>query len=148
MWRKNLDLRIADNNSYETIQSKENNTLFIATRHNLHADYVLKGIKNNKNIFVEKPLCLTELELEEITAEYKNHDIHLMVGFNRRFSPFIQKIKNTIKENQPKAINYRINAGYIPPGHWTQDKDIGGGRIIGEVLSFCRSYNVFSRGIT
>ena len=128
--------KISNNNSDEIIQSKENNTLFIATRHNLHAEFVLKGIKNNKNVFVEKPLCLTEEELEEIADEYKTHNVHLMVGFNRRFSPLVEKIKKIIKGNQPVAINYRINAGYIPSNSWVQDKEIGGGRIIGEVCHF------------
>lgn len=127
---------VSNNNSDDIIQSSKNNTIFIATRHNLHAEYVLNGIRNNKNIFVEKPLCLTEEELEEITNEYKKHNVHLMVGFNRRFSPLVQKIKKLIKEDQPIAINYRINAGFIPANNWVQDKDIGGGRIIGEVCHF------------
>lgn len=58
-----------------------------------------------------------------------------MVGFNRRFAPLIQKLKEHIKTG-PVAINYRINAGFIPRDHWTQDPDLGGGRIIGEVCHF------------
>jgi polar amino acid transport system substrate-binding protein len=127
---------VSDNNADEIIHNADNNTLFIVTRHNLHAEYVLKGIKNNKNIFVEKPLCLTEEELDEIVTEYHNHNIHLMVGYNRRFSPFIQKIKRLFKGGQPLAIDYRINAGFIPSTNWVQEKEIGGGRIIGEVCHF------------
>lgn len=112
------------------------NTVFIATRHNSHAENVLKSLRMGKNIFVEKPLCMIEAELEEIKNEYENQNIHLMVGFNRRFAPQIIKIKNLFMTKQPKAINYRINAGYIPREHWIQDKEIGGGRIIGEVCHF------------
>ncbi len=127
---------VSNNNSDEIIQSKDNNTLFIATRHNLHADYVIKGIKNGKNVFVEKPLCLKEEELEEIVEEYRKHDARLMVGFNRRFAPLVEKIRKIIKEESPTAINYRINAGFIPENNWIQDKEIGGGRILGEVCHF------------
>jgi predicted dehydrogenase/threonine dehydrogenase-like Zn-dependent dehydrogenase len=126
----------SNNNADEIINSKENNTLFIVTRHNFHAEFVLQGIKNNKNIFVEKPLCLTEAELEEINSEYHKHNIHLMVGYNRRFAPLVQKIKKLYNEGQPIAINYRINAGFIPQNNWVQEKEIGGGRIIGEVCHF------------
>jgi polar amino acid transport system substrate-binding protein len=59
-----------------------------------------------------------------------------MVGFNRRFSPHIIKVKQIFADHSPKAINYRINSGIVPIGHWLQDKDIGGGRIIGEVCHF------------
>ncbi|TSA25917.1 oxidoreductase [bacterium] len=126
----------ATGNSDDIISDKNINTIFIATRHNLHAEYVLKGLQAGKNVFVEKPLCMTVQELEEIKQEYEKQNVHLMLGFNRRFAPHIQRIKKIFSENQPKAINYRINAGYIPADSWIQDKEIGGGRIIGEVCHF------------
>ncbi|MCK4395666.1 MAG: bi-domain-containing oxidoreductase [Candidatus Marinimicrobia bacterium] len=126
----------ATGNGDDIINDENINTVFIATRHNLHFEFVLKGLRNGKHIFVEKPLCMTEQELEEIKQEYEKQNVHLMVGFNRRFAPHIQKIKELFSENQPKAVNYRINAGFIPKDHWIQDKDIGGGRIIGEVCHF------------
>lgn len=119
------------------------NTIFIATRHNLHAKYVIKAMEAGKNVFVEKPLCMNEEELEIIKdlyeANLKNSKMEhsrVMVGFNRRFSPHIQKTKELLGDVQPKAITYRINAGNIPFDHWIQDKEIGGGRIIGEVCHF------------
>jgi len=121
---------------HEISEDKNINTVFIATRHNDHASQVIELMKQNKNIFVEKPLCLFLSELEEIASEYRKHEIRLMVGFNRRFSPFIKLIKNKLSVNKPIAINYRINAGFIPANSWFQDKDIGGGRIIGEVCHF------------
>jgi len=120
----------------DVIQNNSINTVFIATRHNTHASNVLKSIKAGKNVFVEKPLCMNNEELQEIKNEYEKQNVHLMVGFNRRFAPHIIKVKELFKSNQPKAINYRINAGFIPLDHWTQDKEIGGGRIIGEVCHF------------
>jgi len=118
------------------VQDSDVNTLFIVTRHNTHSEYVLKGLQNNKNIFVEKPLCLKYEELKAINEEYEKRNVHLMVGFNRRFSPQVQKLKSSLLNEQPKAINYRINAGVLPKEHWVNDKMVGGGRILGEVCHF------------
>ncbi|HER42913.1 MAG TPA: oxidoreductase, partial [Candidatus Eisenbacteria bacterium] len=116
----------------------DSNTVFIATRHDSHAEYVIRALKAGKNVFVEKPLCMTEAELEEIAALYRNAPgaPRLMVGFNRRFAPHVRSIKREFSDEAPKAINYRINAGAVPADHWIQDRDIGGGRIIGEVCHF------------
>lgn len=111
-------------------------TLFIATRHNLHTEFVLKGLNAGKNVFTEKPLCMTEGELLEIQGVMQTVKSHLMVGFNRRFAPLISEIKKRITPVVPVSINYRINSGNIPAGHWVQDPEIGGGRIIGEVCHF------------
>ena len=124
----------------EIIEDEKINTVFVATRHNLHADYVLKALKKNKNVFVEKPLALTVAEFEEIQSFYHDHTApetpKLLVGFNRRFSPHIKQVKELFSRDTPKAINYRINAGYIMPNHWVHDPEVGGGRIIGEVCHF------------
>jgi predicted dehydrogenase/threonine dehydrogenase-like Zn-dependent dehydrogenase len=124
----------------DIFENEEINTIFIATRHDSHAQYVLKGLRAGKNISVEKPLCLKELELEEIKETYDSL-IHqgktplLMVGFNRRFSPLTKILKERFG-NGPMAMIYRINAGSIRPDTWIQDREIGGGRIIGEVCHF------------
>lgn len=109
------------------------NTVFIATRHNTHYDFVMGSLQNDKNVFVEKPLCMYEEELEEIRGEYATRKSHLMVGFNRRFAPQIQEIIKHMGHDTVKAINYRVNLGRLEPDHWTQDPEIGCGRIIGEV---------------
>jgi polar amino acid transport system substrate-binding protein len=120
----------------EVAAESESNVLFIATRHDSHFRYVMEGLGNRKHIFVEKPLCMTPGELEQVKEACEKAGTHLMVGFNRRFSPHIQTIKSMLNPGRPVAINYRINAGYIPPDHWTQDPQFGGGRIIGEVCHF------------
>ncbi|HOI30221.1 MAG TPA: bi-domain-containing oxidoreductase [Melioribacteraceae bacterium] len=130
----NFDFAASD--SEEILNNDHIDTVFIATRHNLHYKYVLDALKNGKNIFTEKPLCMSEAELEEINKEYQKNNSHLMVGYNRRFSPMISKIKKFINPNLPTAINYRINAGIISKEHWIQDPDVGGGRIIGEICHF------------
>jgi predicted dehydrogenase/threonine dehydrogenase-like Zn-dependent dehydrogenase len=118
----------------------DSNTVFIATRHDSHAEYVMRSLEAGKNVFVEKPLCMTEQELEGIAGIYNRAsegDAHrLMVGFNRRFAPHVRSIKRAFTDKVPKSINYRVNAGAIPADHWIQDREIGGGRIIGEVCHF------------
>jgi predicted dehydrogenase len=125
----------------DILENPEINTVFIATRHDSHADYVLKALKAGKNVFVEKPLCLTIGELDEIQAHLSprpldpSHPSILMVGYNRRFSPFAHMIKDTLGSG-PMAMTCRVNAGAIPKESWIQDPDFGGGRVIGEVCHF------------
>ena len=119
------------------------NTIVISTRHDSHANLTCKALKARKNVFVEKPLCLTISELEKIKDVYssvvsnESQSPLLMVGFNRRFSPHIQKIKTLLDGvSEQKSFVMTVNAGAIPEDHWTQDKEIGGGRIIGEACHF------------
>jgi len=122
---------------YESIFSnKRINTVFIATRHNLHSSLVKRALTSNKHVFVEKPLCLREEELIEIRKLYLEKKLLLMVGYNRRFSKLVERIKTHFDASSPKAINYRINAGKVPPDHWVKDPEVGGGRILGEVCHF------------
>ncbi len=125
----------------EVLQSDKVNTVFVLTRHNKHAAYVLEAIKHNKHVFVEKPLAMNEDELEQIKSAYakateNGQAKHLMTGFNRRFAPAVQKIKSLFEDSQPKSIHMRINAGQLPPDHWVNDPETGGGRIIGEACHF------------
>ncbi len=124
----------------DIISNDEINTLFISTRHNTHAEYVLDGLQTDKNIFVEKPLCLHPAELAEIMESYgskvENSFVPLlMVGYNRRFAPLVAVLKAKLSES-PVSMVYRINAGAIAADSWIQDKEIGGGRIVGEVCHF------------
>ncbi|MFP0548994.1 bi-domain-containing oxidoreductase [Acinetobacter baumannii] len=124
------------------LNNKDINTVAIATRHNSHAYFVEKVLSAGKNVFVEKPLALTVEEIEKIETVYNqniqnNQYARVMVGFNRRFSPQVQKMKtllDTVKE--PKSFIMTMNAGAIPADHWTQDNAVGGGRIIGEACHF------------
>jgi predicted dehydrogenase/threonine dehydrogenase-like Zn-dependent dehydrogenase len=111
------------------------NTIFIATRHDSHGPFVLKSLNAKKNVFVEKPLCLLESELQEIKEKQAETNKAIMVGFNRRFSPLTAKLKKAIGNN-PMTMLYRINAGAIPKHNWIQDIEIGGGRVLGEVCHF------------
>ena len=118
------------------------NTIVITTRHNSHARFVCDILKAGKNVFVEKPLALKLEELDAISSAYKEAYASgkkplVMVGFNRRFSPQILKMKSLLlSAKEPKSFIMTVNAGAIPPEHWTQDKVVGGGRIIGEGCHF------------
>lgn len=120
----------------DILENNSINTLFIATRHDSHAQYVIKGLSNNKHIFVEKPLCLTRYDLDNIiTTKEKYPNNQVMVGFNRRFSSLSKILKSKVGSG-PMTMIYRINAGNIPSDTWIQDSEIGGGRIIGEACHF------------
>jgi predicted dehydrogenase/threonine dehydrogenase-like Zn-dependent dehydrogenase len=125
----------------DLLENKDINCIFIATRHDSHARLVLKSLKAQKHVFVEKPLCLKLEELNEISnlySELSSQDAALpalMVGYNRRFSPLTRKIKESFGAGT-MSITYRINAGKILADSWIQDIDIGGGRILGEVCHF------------
>jgi len=124
--------------SYKDILNDESIKLvIITTRHNLHAPMVIESLEHGKDVFVEKPLVLTADELDKIIAEYEKHDNTLTVGFNRRFSPHIIKMKELLDtNNEPLNIIATMNAGHIPPDSWVHDLSIGGGRIIGEACHF------------
>jgi predicted dehydrogenase/threonine dehydrogenase-like Zn-dependent dehydrogenase len=117
------------------IFSEETNTIFIATRHDSHADYVVKALAADKHVFVEKPLCLTQYELNQIADLQNSSGKALMVGFNRRFSPLVRTIKAHLGSG-PMSMIYRVNAGNIPADSWIQDMAVGGGRIVGEACHF------------
>ena len=109
--------------------------LVITTRHNSHAQLVLQALAAGKHVFVEKPICLTLDELAEIEAASRTPIV--MVGFNRRFAPQVQKVKVLLAGVQgPKSFVMTVNAGAIPADHWAQDAEVGGGRIIGEACHF------------
>lgn len=109
----------------------------VATRHDSHARYVIQALDAGKHVFTEKPLCLTLEELERIEAAVSAHQRMLMVGFNRRFAPQVQRVKALLAATPgPKALVMTVNAGAIPASHWTQDLAVGGGRIVGEACHF------------
>ena len=117
------------------------NTVVIATRHHLHARQVLAALAAGKHVFCEKPLCLSEDELRSIVRAYlgivPSERLALMVGFNRRFAPMTARLKSFLAPiSEPLALHYRINAGHLPADHWVNDREQGGGRILGEVCHF------------
>jgi len=128
---------------YKTLlEDEEVDTVFITTRHNSHAKFVVEALQAGKHVFVEKPLAINNKQLDQIVDAYnkqaqsKNKST-LTVGFNRRFSPHVQAIKKAIgKEPGSMNIVATMNAGFIPPQVWVHDMEVGGGRIIGEACHY------------
>lgn len=119
----------------------ETNTVIIATQHDSHAKFVLEAVATGKNVFVEKPLALSALEIDTIEAAYRSSaekgiTPSLMVGFNRRFAPHMAELKAALNSIEPMAITYTCNAGFIPADSWVHDLKKGGGRIVGEACHF------------
>lgn len=126
----------------EMLRDRNIHVAAIVTRHGAHASMAVRALQARKHVFVEKPLALTQDEVAEVEAAYAaaraaGHSTHLMVGFNRRFAPQVVKMKSLLTPvREPKSFIMTMNAGAIPPDHWTQDIASGGGRIIGEACHF------------
>ena len=120
---------------YKSILSDPNiDLVIITTRHNEHARMVRESLEAGKHVFVEKPLALNKEELNSIIKAYKG-DKTLTVGFNRRFSPHMQKVKQ-LTGNVPMNVIATMNAGNIPANVWVHDMKVGGGRIVGEACHY------------
>lgn len=128
---------ICSSDKKDVMENTSINTVFIATPHSSHASLVMESLQSGKNVFVEKPLAISEKELYQVIDVKSSHDHHLMVGFNRRFAPVSVAIKKEFENaGEPLVVNIRVNAGFIPKDHWAQIPEIGAGRIIGEVCHF------------
>lgn len=134
----------------EALHDSSVNTAVITTRHDMHARQVVAALNASKHIFCEKPLCLSLNELEDITTALQSESAEsrlMMVGFNRRFSPHVQKMKALLETlDEPMSMVMTVNAGEIPSDHWTQDHEVGGGRILGEACHFVDLLRFLSGG--
>lgn len=136
---KDNSIPLIFSNGSELIASNQVDTVVISSRHDSHAELVKQAILANKHIFVEKPLALSLSQLNEIEETLRSTQFNksLWVGFNRRFSPLSQKIRNLLDQCKgPKQIVYTVNALPLPEDHWTLDPSIGGGRLVSELGHF------------
>ncbi len=110
------------------------NTVFITTRHHLHAEQAITALRAGRSVFIEKPLAINESEIDEFenALDEMSYPALWTVGFNRRFSPAARMVAEFFSSTQPRTLTYRFNAGAIASDHWTQDLERGGGRIVGE----------------
>ncbi len=137
-----LGFRYCAGDETELLNDPSINTIVIATRHHLHASQVIAGLKAGKHVFCEKPLCITHEELLRVVDAYRTaqpspNPPKLMVGFNRRFAPLAVRMRDFVRSaGEPMMVRYRVNAGFLPRDHWTQDQEVGGGRLIGEACHF------------
>jgi predicted dehydrogenase len=121
----------------EALDDAQAPLVLIGTRHHLHAAQTLEALAAGRHVFVEKPLCLAESDVAPIVGAARRARRLLAVGFNRRYSPLSRRAREVIAARRgPLLALYRVNAGALPPGHWAQDPDQGGGRIVGECGHF------------
>jgi predicted dehydrogenase len=136
---RRLGFAEASSDTEAALVDREANAVVISTRHDTHADLTVRALRAGKHVFVEKPLALSAAEIDRIedcVAGLENPPL-LMVGFNRRFAPHVVRMKEAIDAvDAPKSFVYTVNAGAIPMDNWIQDRDVGGGRVIGECCHF------------
>jgi predicted dehydrogenase/threonine dehydrogenase-like Zn-dependent dehydrogenase len=138
---RKFGFRSATTDEAQVIDDPAVNAVVIATRHHLHAKQVLAAVAAGKHVFCEKPLCLSEEELRSIVSAHlgipSTERPAVMVGFNRRFAPMTVRMKSFLAPiSEPLALHCRVNAGHLSPDHWVNDREQGGGRILGEVCHF------------
>lgn len=126
---------------YQDVLSGPADLVMITTRHHLHVPMAIEALQAGKHVFVEKPMAMNQRELDQLTTAIQDSGKLYIVGFNRRFSPLNLRIAEAVKDRKnPMMMYYRMNAGYLPPNHWTHGPE-GGGRIIGEG---CHIFDVFA----
>lgn len=132
----------ASSRADDVIDDAEVDLVVITTRHDSHADYVVRALAAGKAVYVEKPLALTDQELDRITQAYddqiaRGRQPFLMVGYNRRFSPLALTLRDVFAgRHDPLAMVYRVNAGAVASSEWIQNPRVGGGRVVGECGHF------------
>ena len=121
----------------EVIGDDDTDAVVVATRHSSHAEYVRAALEAGTHVFVEKPLALTRDEVDGVVEAWAAASGIVAVGFNRRYSPLTRRLLEHLDAvSGPRSIAIRVNAGALPPDHWTQQVEAGGGRIVGEVCHF------------
>ena len=155
---KKFGFSVGTTDSDALIRNEKVDAVFCATRHNLHARFVIEALKAGKPVYVEKPLCVTREQLEEIDRTIAANAGRVMVGFNRRFSESFAEIKKFFTgRTAPMNILYRVNAGCLPRDNWLYQPEQGEGRIIGEACHFidCMAFltdavptSVFARSLS
>ncbi len=120
----------------ELLEDPQTATVFIATRHDMHAPLVCEALRAGKNVFVEKPLAIDRQQLDAVMSAAEESPGLLTVGFNRRFAPLIREARESLAgRSAPLMMIYRVNAGSVPADSWVHGEE-GGGRVIGEVCHF------------
>ena len=145
---KSFGFQYCTTDASEVLHDPNIDAVFIGTRHHLHGPMVLAALACGKHVFVEKPLCVNEQELDAISRSYARSDRILCAGFNRRFSPFARQCRDFFSTGRgPLSFLYRVNAGRLPEGHWVEDPEQGHGRVIGEVCHFVDLFGYLSESL-
>jgi predicted dehydrogenase/threonine dehydrogenase-like Zn-dependent dehydrogenase len=131
------DFRQATTDAAAMLRDPAIDTIVVATRHDSHADWVVRALEAGKHVFVEKPLALTHGDLDRVRAALGASPGVLCVGFNRRYAPLVREAQRLLaRRTGPLVVSMMVNAGALPREHWTKDPESGGGRIVGEGCHF------------
>jgi predicted dehydrogenase len=142
----NFGFNSAATDTAAIMNNKTINAVLIATRHDSHAELAIRALSKGKAVLVEKPLGLTNEELNSVKEARKNSNSFIQVGFNRRFAPLTSKACDVLEKIQgPRFMIFRINAGNIPADSWLHEPLEGGGRVIGEMCHFIDLARHFSK---
>jgi predicted dehydrogenase len=134
--RRKFGFAAAGSDPDQALSDPSTHLVCIATRHDLHADLVVRALRSGKHVFVEKPLAINDEQLGDVEREAASAPGLLLVGFNRRFSPMARGVREALAGRGPIMMTYRVNAGALPHGHWLNDPLVGGGRFVGEGCHF------------
>jgi predicted dehydrogenase/threonine dehydrogenase-like Zn-dependent dehydrogenase len=131
----------------DALGDPDTDLVIVSTPNNLHAKQAIMCARAGKPVFVEKPLCITPEELRDVAQAQKETGASITVGFNRRYAPLILKMRDLLSHlDGPILINYRANTDYVPASRWSQDPNIGGGRVIHEACHFFDLFNFLTGG--
>ena len=134
---KKYNIAYSTSDYNQILKDDDVDLILVTTQHHMHAKMTMEAINAGKSVFVEKPLALNNKELDEIIEAYKNKNVNISVGFNRRFAPLAKKMKKALgNEKTPINMIATMNAGFIPKDVWVHDLETGGGRIIGEACHY------------
>jgi predicted dehydrogenase/threonine dehydrogenase-like Zn-dependent dehydrogenase len=126
----------------EALTDKEVGLVVITAPNNLHFPMLSSALRAGKLALLEKPLCISRVEFEQVKALQAETKMPVIVGFNRRYAPLVLEIQKRMKKmDGPFVVNYRVNAGFVPANRWSQDPGVGGGRIIHECCHFFDFFN-------
>ena len=132
---KNFKIKNKYSTEDDILNAKEIQAVLILTPHNNHAELVIKALEKGKAVYVEKPLALDLQSLIDIEESiYRSENPKLFIGFNRRFSKSVQFVKQKLIDSSANSINFRFSVPTLDDDHWTNIKEIGGGRIVGEAV--------------
>lgn len=140
---KKYDVDFVTSDYNEILQNKEIDVVYIATRHNMHAQMAVDAAKAGKHILVEKPMAMNFDELNKVCDVVNETDVIFAVGHNRRYSHLLSEIKNEISDF-PLIMRYTVSIEHLPANHWTLDPVEGGGRLLGESDHFFDLFNYFA----
>jgi predicted dehydrogenase len=131
--QRRFGFKTASTTADAVLDDESLDAIFIVTRHHTHADMVCRALETGKAVFVEKPLALTQSDLERvIDVIAKTGNDRLMVGFNRRFSPLLGKMQSQFGQPRSATARYLVNAGPLAADSWYVNEELEGSRFIGE----------------